>query len=177
MQVKPNRPFARLIAGERIVLWRDTKGKVHCVEDYCPHRGAKLSLGEIHATTIGRIILAHMEPEAVEALVGGADLPASTDKTATSLTQLQAQLAEDRAIGAAWSVGNFEAGIGSCAVVIRDNSSDFAGAINVTGPDHHFSAEEGRRDEIFSAIRAAGKAISTQLGHMSAAQNANRRSL
>lgn len=48
VQVKANKPFARMIAGERIVLWRDTKGKVHCVEDYCPHRGAKLSLGEIH---------------------------------------------------------------------------------------------------------------------------------
>lgn len=130
-----------------------------------------------HATTIGRIILAHMKPAAVEDLIGGVDLPASTDKTATSLAQLQAQLAEDRAIGAAWSVGNFEEGIGSCAVVIRDNASDFAGAINVTGPDHHFAAEQGRRDEIFSAISAAGKAISTQLGHMSAAHQATGRSL
>ena len=31
--------------GERIVLWRDRDGAVHCVEDRCPHRGARLSMG------------------------------------------------------------------------------------------------------------------------------------
>jgi len=31
--------------GEDIVLWRDNDGKVHAIEDRCPHRGARLSLG------------------------------------------------------------------------------------------------------------------------------------
>lgn len=31
--------------GERIVLWRDGQGQVHALEDRCPHRGARLSLG------------------------------------------------------------------------------------------------------------------------------------
>ena len=31
--------------GERIVLWRDRSGVVHALEDRCPHRGARLSLG------------------------------------------------------------------------------------------------------------------------------------
>lgn len=30
---------------EQIVLWRDEKGQVRAVEDRCPHRGARLSLG------------------------------------------------------------------------------------------------------------------------------------
>ncbi len=30
---------------ENLVLWRDEKGAVHAVEDRCPHRGARLSLG------------------------------------------------------------------------------------------------------------------------------------
>ncbi|GAB4192421.1 MAG: aromatic ring-hydroxylating dioxygenase subunit alpha [Thalassobaculales bacterium] len=30
---------------EQIVLWRDAAGKVRAVEDRCPHRGARLSLG------------------------------------------------------------------------------------------------------------------------------------
>lgn len=30
---------------ENIVLWRDTDGAVHALEDRCPHRGARLSLG------------------------------------------------------------------------------------------------------------------------------------
>ena len=31
--------------GERIVVWRDRDGAVHALEDRCPHRGARLSLG------------------------------------------------------------------------------------------------------------------------------------
>lgn len=31
--------------GERIVVWRDGEGGVHALEDRCPHRGARLSLG------------------------------------------------------------------------------------------------------------------------------------
>ena len=31
--------------GEPLVLWRDAGGRVHALEDRCPHRGARLSLG------------------------------------------------------------------------------------------------------------------------------------
>ncbi len=31
--------------GYKIALWRDREGKVHALEDHCPHRGAPLSMG------------------------------------------------------------------------------------------------------------------------------------
>lgn len=31
--------------GERLVLWRDKSGAVHVLQDRCPHRGARLSVG------------------------------------------------------------------------------------------------------------------------------------
>lgn len=31
--------------GDNIVVWRDREGQVHALEDRCPHRGARLSLG------------------------------------------------------------------------------------------------------------------------------------
>jgi phenylpropionate dioxygenase-like ring-hydroxylating dioxygenase large terminal subunit len=31
--------------GKKIALWRDAQGKVHALEDHCPHRGAPLSQG------------------------------------------------------------------------------------------------------------------------------------
>jgi phenylpropionate dioxygenase-like ring-hydroxylating dioxygenase large terminal subunit len=40
-------PLARTIAGQKIVLFRDTKGAVVALEDRCAHRQAPLSLGEI----------------------------------------------------------------------------------------------------------------------------------
>ena len=33
------------ILGEKVVLYRDGKGVVHCLHDVCPHRGAPLHLG------------------------------------------------------------------------------------------------------------------------------------
>lgn len=38
-------PFARMICNQNIVFYRDSSHKVHALEDFCPHRGAPLSLG------------------------------------------------------------------------------------------------------------------------------------
>lgn len=40
-------PVGVQILGENLVLWRDANGLPHCMTDFCPHRGAKLSLGEV----------------------------------------------------------------------------------------------------------------------------------
>ncbi len=48
VQVKADKPHGVKALGEHIVLWRDRAGKVHAIEDYCPHRGARLSRGEVH---------------------------------------------------------------------------------------------------------------------------------
>ncbi|QRX83042.1 aromatic ring-hydroxylating dioxygenase subunit alpha [Glaciimonas sp. PAMC28666] len=39
------KPLGRQICGEKIVFYRAAEGKVAAVEDFCPHRGAPLSLG------------------------------------------------------------------------------------------------------------------------------------
>jgi vanillate O-demethylase monooxygenase subunit len=39
------KPLGRQICGERMVFYRDVDGKVAALEDFCPHRGAPLSLG------------------------------------------------------------------------------------------------------------------------------------
>ena len=33
--------------GRELVVWRGADGQAHCLEDRCPHRGARLSLGEV----------------------------------------------------------------------------------------------------------------------------------
>ncbi|MCY1292242.1 Toluene-4-sulfonate monooxygenase system iron-sulfur subunit TsaM1 [compost metagenome] len=40
-----DKPLGRQICGEKIAFYRGAEGKVHAVEDFCPHRGAPLSLG------------------------------------------------------------------------------------------------------------------------------------
>jgi phenylpropionate dioxygenase-like ring-hydroxylating dioxygenase large terminal subunit len=47
VQVKTGRPHAVKALGRNLVLWRDRGGALKCLEDYCPHRGAPLSRGEV----------------------------------------------------------------------------------------------------------------------------------
>ena len=52
VQVKRDKPHAVTALGRNLVLWRDTGGRLHCLEDYCPHRGARLSRGEVNQDNI-----------------------------------------------------------------------------------------------------------------------------
>lgn len=40
-----DKPLGRRICNEKMVFYRDQDGKVRALEDFCPHRGAPLSLG------------------------------------------------------------------------------------------------------------------------------------
>ena len=47
VQVKRGKPHPVKALGRNLVLWRDVGGRLNCLEDYCPHRGARLSRGEV----------------------------------------------------------------------------------------------------------------------------------
>jgi vanillate O-demethylase monooxygenase subunit len=42
-----DKPLARTLCNERMVFYRNAQGQVTALEDFCPHRGAPLSLGSI----------------------------------------------------------------------------------------------------------------------------------
>ncbi len=42
-----DKPLGRQICGEKIVFFRGAEGKVAALDDFCPHRGAQLSLGRV----------------------------------------------------------------------------------------------------------------------------------
>jgi phenylpropionate dioxygenase-like ring-hydroxylating dioxygenase large terminal subunit len=46
------KPKAVKCLGEDLVLWRDSSGKPYLFHDACPHRGARLSLGQIHGNVL-----------------------------------------------------------------------------------------------------------------------------
>ncbi|MBK5960423.1 hypothetical protein CCR97_19805 [Rhodoplanes elegans] len=120
-----------------------------------------------HATTMGRIILAHLPAAAVTALYGRGALKAFTDKTATTLAKLEAQIAADRAAGLAWSRENFEPGIDSVAAAVLGPAGAVVAAINVTGPSGQFPAAGAAKARLGVAVREAAAEISARLGHVS----------
>lgn len=116
-----------------------------------------------HAAVMGRIILAHLPPERVEALFAGAALPTSTVHTPVTMAQLRARLDADRAAGLAWSDGFFEAGISSVAAAVFDASGLPVAALNVSGQTAAFDAP-ARRQSIGRAVRETAEGISLRLG-------------
>ncbi len=119
-----------------------------------------------HATTLGRIILAHRPSDEVQRLYVGIRLKAATDKTPTTLAALLRQLERDRATGLAWSSSNFEIGISSVAAAVFDHTGAVVGAINVTGPTGNFESGPRRIAAIEHAIRAAANDLSRRLGYL-----------
>jgi phenylpropionate dioxygenase-like ring-hydroxylating dioxygenase large terminal subunit len=50
--IKPLTPVSVRAFGRDLVLWRGEDGKLRCLEDYCPHRGARLSIGRATGNTL-----------------------------------------------------------------------------------------------------------------------------
>jgi phenylpropionate dioxygenase-like ring-hydroxylating dioxygenase large terminal subunit len=46
-EIKPGKPVGVTRLGEKLVVWRNTKGEVTCMSDLCPHRGVALSAGRL----------------------------------------------------------------------------------------------------------------------------------
>ncbi|MEL6233767.1 MAG: aromatic ring-hydroxylating dioxygenase subunit alpha [Pseudomonadota bacterium] len=53
VEIRTDRPYGTRLLGEKIVLWRGRDGQLSCLEDFCPHRGAPLSYGEVHEGNLG----------------------------------------------------------------------------------------------------------------------------
>lgn len=119
-----------------------------------------------HTSSCGRAILAELPEEELRALFSSVVLEKRTDKTPTDVEDVIRQAARDKSDQVAWSEGNYEAGIGSCAAVVRDHRGRPAGAINVSGPESRFSAEGQDPDgPIKRAVLAAARQASSNLGY------------
>jgi DNA-binding IclR family transcriptional regulator len=125
--------------------------------------GSRLSA---HASSIGRAILAeHSDTQLLQIFSGDLPEPA-TDKTPQTIEAIIRQAHRDRAEGFAWSEGNFEAGIGSCAAAIFDHTGQVVGGINVSGPEARFSAGGTGRDcALIDAVTSAARRASAALGY------------
>lgn len=53
VEITGSAPYGVTALGKKLVLWRDETGQIKCIDDFCPHRGAPLSFGEVHDGNIG----------------------------------------------------------------------------------------------------------------------------
>ena len=116
-----------------------------------------------HASSIGRAILAEMDASCIAALFQDAPLVAVTAKAPTTIEGILRQARDDKAKGYAWSVGNFEVGIGSCGAVVFDHRGQVVGALNVAGPENRF-VDMAESKSIREAVCAAAAKVTGLLG-------------
>jgi DNA-binding IclR family transcriptional regulator len=143
---------------EIIYLLRETPNS-HLVSNV--REGSRLPA---HATTVGRVLLGWQPEGDLARRYAGVELTRHTDKTAPDLTALADQIARDRAAGMAWSAGNFERGIGSCAAPVFDHRGRVVAALNVTGPEAHFVPGTDFAARIEAGVKGAAATVSKGLG-------------
>ncbi|MEJ2119106.1 MAG: IclR family transcriptional regulator [Alphaproteobacteria bacterium] len=117
-----------------------------------------------HATSMGRALLSQLSADDVRARFKGQPLEAFSEVTATSLDDLIAQLARDRAQGYVLSRSNFERGIASVAAPVFDAEGAVIAAINITTPESTLSGDDLETWIRDAVVETAGT-ISEWLGH------------
>lgn len=118
--------------------------------------GKRLSL---HASAMGKAILAHLPPAQLDQILRKIDLARLTANTITSTEELSRHLDLTKARGYAISVEEQFDGINSVAAPILDHRGQPLGAISITGGAYRLSAEKLHslgRDLIESARRISG---------------------
>lgn len=120
-------------------------------------------LTPLHATSSGKILLAHMSPDARHDVLAEAGLTRYTDRTITSVDELDRQLVAIAADGHVISTEEMEPGLTAVAAPIRDHAGIVIAALSVSGPVYRLDADRAR--EIVPAVVAAADAVSERMGH------------
>jgi len=114
----------------------------------------------LHATSIGKILLANRSDAGVEQLLGG-PLEPMAKGTITDPLVLRRQLTEAKDRGFAEAVDELEEGVSALSTGIHDGSGLLVGILNVDGPTRRLESE--RRAEIAAMMLRTTAAIEADL--------------
>lgn len=110
----------------------------------------------LHATSMGKILLAHRPEAALDQLLGG-PLEAVTSRTVTSPSTLRRQVEAARRDGVAEAVDELELGVSALSTGIHDGGGALVGILNVDGPTARLGTE--RRKTIAARMLETTAAI------------------
>ncbi|MFC4533550.1 IclR family transcriptional regulator [Sphaerisporangium dianthi] len=110
-----------------------------------------------HCTSMGRVLLAWLPPDALEAYYATAGLERRTARTITSREALTAELERVRAQGWAMVDQELEEGLRSIAAPIRDRAGQVVAAVNLSSHASRTSVESARRDLLPSLLATAAR--------------------
>ncbi|MFT4013247.1 MAG: IclR family transcriptional regulator [Paracoccus sp. (in: a-proteobacteria)] len=118
----------------------------------------------LHASGIGKAVLAHVRPEDLRRMIRGLRLERFTPATLTEPDLLVQDLARIRARGYALDNEERTEGMRCIAAPIFDQSGEVAAGISVSGPTHRM--KDARIEAIAQAVVAAGRELSFGMSPM-----------
>ncbi|HEY3013905.1 MAG TPA: IclR family transcriptional regulator [Nocardioides sp.] len=118
----------------------------------------------LHATSSGKVLLAHVDAGERQRLVEASGLSEFTPETITTAAALDVELSRVLERGYALSVGEYEEGLNAIAVPMRDAEGGVVAALSASGPSYRFAAE--RMEQLSVIVIAAGAEASRRLGHI-----------
>lgn len=124
-----------------------------------------------HATSMGKVLLAHLPPQNLEAYLANAPFEAMTKRTIINAADLRRHLALVRQRGWAFADQESEVGIRTVAVPLFNHSNKVDAALNVSGHAARVSMEELRR-RYLPVVLDGARRISRALGAALPAANA-----
>ncbi len=117
----------------------------------------------LHATAVGKVLLAHEPAELERLLSGRRPLPAYTPATVVEPAALFAQLREVSASGVAVDDGEYEADVRCVAAPVRDYTRRVIAAVSLSGPATRMT-QPRLAETLVPRLRAAALALSQRLG-------------
>ncbi|MEO3938896.1 IclR family transcriptional regulator [Dermatophilaceae bacterium Soc4.6] len=121
-------------------------------------------LTPLHATSSGKVLLAHLDGAQRDTVLDASGLPRLTADTVTSRGVLDTQLEQALSDGYASTFEEYEVGLNAVAVAVRDHTGGVVAAVSVSGPA--FRLTSGRMREVTAALQVAGSQISRRMGYL-----------
>lgn len=121
-------------------------------------------LTPLHATSSGKILLAHLPEKERSALLTETGLKKVTPRTITAKTKLERNLAEARERGYAWALEELELGLHAMAAPVRDRDGEVIAALSASGPAYRLSEE--RLHELAPVLVKGAQEISHRMGYL-----------
>ncbi|CAL9364830.1 IclR family transcriptional regulator [Streptomyces sp. enrichment culture] len=121
-------------------------------------------LTPLHATSSGKIMLAHLPAKERSALLSESGLKKLTPHTITAKSKLEKNLELARERGYAWTLEELEIGLHAMAAPVRDRDGEVVAAISASGPAYRFTEE--RMHELAPVLVKGAQEISHRMGYL-----------
>jgi IclR family transcriptional regulator, KDG regulon repressor len=160
----PFRPLAHRMAervaratGETVHVGALDAGRVVYVDRVLGVKGVMPPSSAAHCSGVGKVLLAHLDPGEIDAVLDRHGLPGFTAHTITDRDALYAELHRVRRDGVAYDREEVQEGLSCVAAPIRDPHGAVVAAMSISSPTDRFAAA------FASVVTRATDAVTTAL--------------